>query len=430
MHTNEGRMRTVIVTATLCFVFIAVASLVAYPWYKWNNLTSSIDQHIATIRQTGLPVSNADLDDWYVASIPDENEAGLVENALLSYRETPYAIPAFVKNGYISTRERLTTVEMIEISKFLEANRPCLDAAYKAAHAPSCYYPPQFSLKERRMEYTSNLERRLYGVIHCVLLNSIQHAEQEDYRQAVTDIAVACKLSNIFKVVPHDKYQGIGRFARVCVMRCIEYHINHYTFPSTELRMIQDEVSVLHDSDALYKVIVGLRADVIAEHPWAWNPGLGPIERVLAAVDFEMKLDVYGDLLRASRLEPKQRQDIFEACNDRLVRALSKYVPPPPNNFPLVISPNILSEEKAFFRDSLQVYALGLIVAAERYRNVKGALPKNIDLLTPDYLGAPPRNLVGENPLLVTRDESFLYITRLGDSKELVNFALKISKSN
>ncbi len=354
---------------------------------------NDLEKEIAAIRAAGYPTNFEELEKYY--SIPKgvPNAADVYTKAFDAYQkptgELADHLPERGSKVITDLRGPLDPNRIEAIISDMKANKETLELLGKAAAIKHCKYDLDFR------DGTTMVTLDLGDVKGCVQLLAEQTmllAHQGDADAAIKNIARQLALGESFKKDP-DFVSQLMRMA-VIAMNCssVEYILNRTTLTDEQLAGLQQRLSHVCQDDRMAPGLIGERLSIICliDHPEQDLSDIPGISRELLQTpgfidkNLAMSLKLYAQYIDAMKLPGHQR---LLRC-----REIEAEVDELSNFYPLtkMLAPSVTHIVQRDLRVDAQVDCARVALGIERYRLAKGALPKVLDDLVPQYIDKVP----------------------------------------
>jgi hypothetical protein len=359
-----------------------------------------VDRQIKAIKAASLPATLAELNAWYRLPV------GVTENAADTYLAAfaCYSKPNDVDADQVpwagsadapGRSEPLSDQARQAISRFVAANRQCLDLLHEAAEIPGCRYP--LDIRKGNAALVSWLP----DIRKSVLLLSCEaalHAEEGQAASAARSIEAALAVGNSLLAEPTLVSQLASAGARSAVISNLERVLTHAALTPEQLLAVDLGLAKGDDPNNSRRGLVGERVfsmDLL-EQPLGSVSSSGTEVRLgaiglavyqalgLSRRDQGEYLEIMGARLRISDLPESQRLAAVKALDEQILRVPSSHI-----GTRMLIGALGRTAELDL-QASARLRAARTALAIERYRLKLGSLPPDLNALVPEYLASVP----------------------------------------
>ncbi len=383
---------------------------------------NGLEKEIAAIRAAGYPTNFAELDEYY--SIPEgvPNAADVYTKAFDAYqkpsRELADHLPISRSSIMAVPRGPLDSDSVEAIISHLQANKEALEFLKKAAAIEHCRYDLDFS---QGMMMPLPYEIDILDCAPLLAEQTLLLAHRSNGDAAVKNIAKQLALAQSLKKEPilTSQMSRMGWIAFSC--SSMEDTLNRTTLNDEQLTSLQQQLNHVYQDERITRGLIGERCFIIElfrniydiDLEQMTHPSPPPkIPRIPGVKDrnFLMALDVIGQYIDALKL-PRQQQ-------------LSRYREIAAEVDKLSVSFYSLTKmcarplEWVALKDlqyAAQIDCTRVALGIERYRLAKGALPKVLDDLVPQYIDKVPIDPFDGEPLRYKLTEPGYIVYSIGE---------------
>ncbi|TKJ34625.1 MAG: hypothetical protein CEE38_17285 [Planctomycetes bacterium B3_Pla] len=380
-------------------VALAIVSLLIVTVVLWMVAKgSSIKRQLAEIRAQGHPTSLVELSEMNQLPPGVENAAPLYEDAFIVYVKptdpdnTPYA-----GSGELPPRGQPLPEAMVSVIEgYLADNQETLDLLRQAAAIEHCHYDWDMA------RGLPDLKHLRYGAFLLVTAARLS-AHRGDAEAALAYIDDGLHLARSVRREPALISYLIHIASTALSLRSLEQTLS--VTPLTDEQLVRVD-RMLTEAGAASDFTQALISERCYTIEFIQNPsltgGAGVRMRsipILGRVGLADMLDYMADCIEASKLPQDQRVARFRQIGDELegmgfLHVLAK-----------TLAPALSRVAELDLRFQADIDMARTAVAIERYRLAKGALPKDLATLIPDYLEQVPIDPFDGQPIRYHRTE-------------------------
>ena len=398
-RTRESRRKLKTSHILILLIAILVTGFVAFRFIMRAKLQGKLD----AISATGLPVTCAELDEWYTIPESAENAANTIIESFSHYceweEEKADLLPAVGKAKLPARTEPLEEETKDLISRYLADNQAALELLHKGAAIEHSRYPIDLSKGfEALMPDLSNIREGA----KLLKLEAVLHAENAEAQSAARSITSTFGLARSLSKEPILVSQLVRIACQGLAASTLEHAVNRTEFTDEQLINLGQTLADAEDHSAMTRAFAGERCvgASIFKKPSAQilqvvNGGSSQLSVLaftgykfagLADMDAIVYLDFMDDYIKAMELAPQQRQERGQAIENRFEGTSRIHV------ILRMIMPALSRVTTIDIRGMAQLRTARTALAIERYRLATGRLPRTLAELIPAYLKTIPED--------------------------------------
>jgi len=380
-------------------VVLAIVGLLIVAVVLWMvTMGSSIKRQLAEIRAQGHPTSLVELSEMNQLPPGVENAAPLYEDAFFVYVKpadpdnTPYS-----GSGELPARGQPLPEAMVSaIESYLADNQKTLDLLRQAAAIEHCHYDWDLA------RGLPDLKHLRYGAFLLATAARLS-AHRGDAEVALAYIDDGLHLARSVRREPALTSYLIHIASTALSLRSLEQTMSITPLTDEQLVRVDRMLTEAGAACDFTKALISERCYTIEfiQNP-SLTDGAGVRMRsipILGRVGLADMLDYMADCIEASKLPQDQRVARFRQIGDELedmgfLHVLAK-----------TLAPALSRVAELDLRFQADIDMARTAVAIERYRLAKGALPKDLATLAPDYLDQAPIDPFDGRPIRYRRTE-------------------------
>jgi hypothetical protein len=325
----------------------------------------------------GYPTSVDALDAWYAPVPPDQNAALGFLAAWKAGKLTEQADENLLP--VLCTKESCQTIDLSDattlgnVQALLAKNAEALKFAHAAAKLDAARYPGNLAEWPLQLDHYNKVAH----VARLLLLEADVAVHANDTARAtdalVSVYACARSFANMPLAMGLLQMRGIQSTANGYVMKAL----GTVTFKEAELDRIADAARAANNAASLDRAIAGEAVFGLYS-----NSPANPLARPTGGHDRAEYARLIRTLLDAAAMPLPDAIPVFESFDDRAPGSVTRITKPVTLSLAKVLPRMCLSDARARIHHEL----FEMMIAVEKFRMQRGALPADASELVPDFL--------------------------------------------
>jgi hypothetical protein len=400
----------------LICVFLPFATFMAWSF----RASGQVDAQIARIQQAGLPISVAEMDEFYRIEPGTEDATRLYLLAQEEFSGSMFEVDCrnmpIVGNSEVEIPPPgQPWVEQQAVEEFLAKYKDGIEALHEAtAMGGAARFPLEF---EKGFQMLLPHVQSIRTCSRMLALEAHVKAHQGDIKGTTEAILSAATISRSVENQPVIISQLVCVATKAIAIDLTGRLLPHVDFSDEDLRRLQQVFRQDDFKAGLAHSLVGERvmgADAFKHPMAALGPDSGlPVNRFMRGSneDLAFYLEMQSDLREAMELEYPAALDGLDAAYQKLMAKIDT----PLGRIRYVMTgntmPAIHHAAMAAARSDGSNRCIDAAIAIELFRRREGKLPESLEELVPDFLEAVPIDPFDGKPIryIVKKDAYLIY---------------------